>query len=415
MATSREKYTKDGRRFYEIAVHNGRNKPRITRRWYVPEEWSERAILRELAKQEAALDAAVRNGEIVSRAEQKAAKAAAERERASRMTFRRYVDEIWMQQQKAHCTESSCKMTESKLRSHIFPEIGEVALIDITAAQLNALVLDWSKNLAHGTTKAIFSALKGVLHSAFLDGLIPEDIITRVKPPRRAKNDTVEHEAALTANEVRRLFELLDEEPLIWQCYIHAALDTGMRQGELSALRWPDISPDGVVSVRGTLVNGTVTRTKTGKERQAYLSAETMRLLQQLRAERETIFVFAGESGGPVGASVIARFLKRLSDRFGKHLHIHLFRKTFSVLAQEGGAAITDTAKALGHSTTMAFYSTASDTAAKATADATHMSIYGVNDYREKKQRHFVKWRCFFFSSPADGRENFRYFFSSVF
>ncbi|MCC8156267.1 MAG: hypothetical protein LIO54_03185 [Oscillospiraceae bacterium] len=110
-------------------------------------------------------------------------------------------------------------------------------MVDITAAELNALVLVWSKSLAHGTAKAVFSTLKTVMHSAFLDGLIPEDIITRVKPPRRAKNDVVEHEAALTADEVRRLFELLDDEPLLWQCYIRTALDTGMRQGELSALR----------------------------------------------------------------------------------------------------------------------------------------------------------------------------------
>ncbi|MCD7852604.1 MAG: site-specific integrase [Oscillospiraceae bacterium] len=205
----------------------------------------------------------------------------------------------------------------------------------------------------------------------------------------------------MTVDEVRRLFELLDDEPLLWQCYIHAALDTGMRQGELSALRWPDISPDSVVSIRGTLINGTVTKTKTGKERKAYLSNETMQ--QQLHAARNTIFVFAGESSGPVGASMIARFLKRLSDNFGKRLHIHLFRKTFSVLAQEGGAAVTDTVKALGHSTpatTMAFYSTASDTAAKVTADAAHISIYGVDDYKEKKQRHLTKWRCFFALLP---------------
>lgn len=195
----------------------------------------------------------------------------------------------------------------------------------------------------------------------------------------------MEHEAALTADEVRRLFELLDDEPLLWQCYIRTAFDTGMRQGELSALRWPDISPDGVVSVRGTLVNGTVTPTKTGKEREVYLSNATMQLLKLLHAETSTIFVFAGVNGGPVSASVIARFLKRLSDNFGKRLHIHLFRKTFSVLAQEGGAAVTDTAKTLGHSTpatTMAFYSTAADTAAKAAADAAHMSIYGVDDYK---------------------------------
>ncbi|MCC8091350.1 MAG: tyrosine-type recombinase/integrase [Oscillospiraceae bacterium] len=318
------------------------------------------------------------------------------------MTFRRYVDEIWMPQQKARCTESSCKMTENKLKNHISPAIGDAALADITATELNALVLTWS-HFAFGTSKTVFSTLKTVMHSAFLDGLIPEDIITRVKPPRRAKNDVVKHEAALTADEVRRLFELLDNEPLLWQCYIRTALDTGMRQGELSALRWPDISPNGVVSVRGTLVNGTVTPTKTGKERQAYLSIETVQLLKRLHAETSTIFVFAGESGGPVGASVIGRYFKTLSAKFGKHLHIHLFRKTFSVLAQENGAAIADTAKALGHSTpatTMAFYSAAADTAAKADADAAHMSIYGVDDYKEKKQRHLTKWRCFFALLP---------------
>ena len=49
MPSTRKKVNKSGQAFYEIRVSRGRGKSYLTKRWYVPEGWSQRAIDRELA------------------------------------------------------------------------------------------------------------------------------------------------------------------------------------------------------------------------------------------------------------------------------------------------------------------------------------------------------------------------------
>ena len=80
MPSTRRKTTKDGRVFYEISVSRGRGKSRLTRRWYVPEGWSQKAIDRELAAVAAEFERQSDAGEVISRAEarEKAAQEATE-------------------------------------------------------------------------------------------------------------------------------------------------------------------------------------------------------------------------------------------------------------------------------------------------------------------------------------------------
>lgn len=70
VAFTRRKQTKDGRDYYEITVSRGRGKTRLSRRWYVPDGWSRKAIERELAAVAAEFERQVDNGEVISRAEQ---------------------------------------------------------------------------------------------------------------------------------------------------------------------------------------------------------------------------------------------------------------------------------------------------------------------------------------------------------
>ena len=68
MASTRKLTTKDGRVFYEITVSRGRNKARLTKRWYPPDGWGKRAIERELAAVAAEFERQSDAGEVVSRA-----------------------------------------------------------------------------------------------------------------------------------------------------------------------------------------------------------------------------------------------------------------------------------------------------------------------------------------------------------
>ena len=66
-----------------------------------------------------------------------------------------------------------------------------------------------------------------------------------------------------------------------------AALATGIRRGELLALRWEHIQPDGI-RVRDSLVRGRIKGPKSDKPRNVPLSPEIKSLLEELRGSRRS-------------------------------------------------------------------------------------------------------------------------------
>jgi integrase len=124
----------------------------------------------------------------------------------------------------------------------------------------------------------------------------------------------------LNPDEVRRLLEALDDDR-VRALYV-LAVTTGMRLGELLALRWADVNlPDQRVSVRGTLARTegglAVTETKTGRARLVLLTTAAAEALnrrrvaqavERLRAGNEWAdldFVFTNEFGRPLDPSNI--------------------------------------------------------------------------------------------------------------
>jgi len=90
MASTRKRTTKDGQIFYEIRVSRGRGKSYLTTRWYPPEGWGQKAIERTLAKEASEFERRCREGEVVSRAEQKESDLQQKREAAKVQTLRQY-------------------------------------------------------------------------------------------------------------------------------------------------------------------------------------------------------------------------------------------------------------------------------------------------------------------------------------
>lgn len=137
-----------------------------------------------------------------------------------------------------------------------------------------------------------------------------------------------------------------------------AALGTGLRQGELLALRWSDVDlAKGELTVRHTL--GRFTRqpepTKTPRSRR------TLRLPQQVVAalaahrERQAILpmsglVFRTGAGTPLQATNVTLGLQRALRRLGlPRRRFHDLRHTFATLALEAGEDPATVSRALGH------------------------------------------------------------------
>jgi integrase len=188
-----------------------------------------------------------------------------------------------------------------------------VPLASLTPQHLQRL---YTEKLAEGLAPATVNHLHAFLPRALEQGHRWGLVAPLVSAPRISKHKM----RTLNPDEVRRLLEALDDDR-VRALYV-LAVTTGMRLGELLALRWADVNlPDQRVSVRGTLARTegglAVTETKTGRARLVLLTTAAAEALnrrrvaqavERLRAGNEWAdldFVFMNEFGRPLDPSNI--------------------------------------------------------------------------------------------------------------
>jgi integrase len=138
---------------------------------------------------------------------------------------------------------------EEYVRVHAIPALGRIRLGRLTPQHFQRLYQD---KLAAGLSPTTVSHLHTVLHGAFAEavrwGLLSRNVVALARPPRKVHVEVV----ALTVEEARAL--LAAAAGTRFEVLFVLALKTGMRRGELLALRWEDVDLDkGVLQVRGTL------------------------------------------------------------------------------------------------------------------------------------------------------------------
>ena len=364
MPSTRRKETKDGRVFYEISVSRGRGKSRLTRRWYVPEGWSQKAIDRELAAVAAEFERQSDAGEVISRAEarEKAAQEAAEA--AKILTLKQYGERVFMPSKAVTMSENSRSNYQSYLEKKIYPALGDTKMPEITTAQITALLLSiQSEGKAHATVVKVYTILHGLFRMAYLNDMIDRNPMDKVERPKPRKDEIKAAEPeAYTAEEVQKILTALEKEPLKWRALVHVLIDTGIRRGECCALKWSCIDfTTGAITIAGNLCytvdKGVYLDTpKNGRTRTVYAGDDTIALLRQLRSEQAkkaiSAYVFAREdSPEPMHPQSPTRYLQKFSERCGvPGLHPHKLRHTFASVAITSGADVASVSEALGHS-----------------------------------------------------------------
>lgn len=120
--------------------------------------------------------------------------------------------------------------------------------------------------------------------------------------------------------------------------YLTAAL-TGLRLGELLALRWRDVDfPNSAIHVRQSFTNGRVDTPKSGLERTVPLAEEVARALAELNKRgdhtSEDDLVFCGVQGGHLaGHRLRDRYKAALKKAGLRELRFHDLRHTFGTHA----------------------------------------------------------------------------------
>jgi len=191
------------------------------------------------------------------------------------------------------------------VRVHIEPRIGAVPLAHLTAVRLDGLYRDLERSgradhrsgeaLSARTVRYVHTILSGALRSAVEAGLVQHNPASRAHPPS-AKQAQAPEMHAWNAAQIRAYLSWAREQSDPLYAAWYTSLHTGMRRGELLALRWRDVDLNaGTVTVRrsaGTIrVQGQRTRieegpTKTGSPRVIDVDPGTIEVLKSWKRER---------------------------------------------------------------------------------------------------------------------------------
>ncbi len=167
--------------------------------------------------------------------------------------------------------------------------------------------------------------------------------------------------AYYTDEELARLWPELAERPLMLALHKTAA-GTGLRIGELAALRWSDVDLlNRELHVHRTCVPGVGEQPpKSGEARTLDLTPRVARLLEDWYASSSADgLVFEREDGGYLTSSYVTKqvLYKALAragvpriGETGRKRDFHSLRHTFARIALEAGAEITWVKEQLGHS-----------------------------------------------------------------
>jgi integrase len=240
-----------------------------------------------------------------------------------------------------------------------------------------------ARELSPATLAKHLRQLGACLEAAVAEGYAAQNPVRKLHRTARPKV-AKQRPAYYTDAELSALWPALAHRP-VFQYLCKIAVATGMRFGELAALRWADADLlDREVHVSRTYVAGIGEQpTKSKEPRTIDLTPQAAALFEGWYAasgggdER----VFGRETGGYVDPSYMTRRvlypalaaagIPRVGER-GRERDFHSFRHTFARIALEHGAEITWVQKQLGHSSitlTVDTYGSWARTAEKAQAE----------------------------------------------
>jgi len=130
---------------------------------------------------------------------------------------------------------------------------------------------------------------------------------------------------------------------------------TGLRRGELVALRWRDVDFErSAIRVAGSYANGRLTTPKSGRGRVVPMVPEVAEALARLNRRGDWVgeddLVFAGETGSYLDASALRRrFVAACARAELRPIRFHDLRHTFGTLAVLGAESIVELQAWLGH------------------------------------------------------------------
>jgi len=295
----------------------------------------------------------------------------------------------WLKSVKSLSKPATYEQYNTIWKQHIEPVIGKKLLKKVKKSDIQDVIAVMNTKITQeeikdkngkiikskkvGLSTWTMKHARKIMHIAFdaahEDKLITENPVKDIKiPDKQAKP-----RKTLKTDELRTLFQHLKNTRWYWA--IRFMLVTGLRRGELLALRWSDIDYKNkcVVVDESNSADGTGD-TKNAKTHYAPLSELAFLYLgkqkEMLQDEPNPIlhneelkkqdFIFPSKTGTLIKPDSFNSVLDRINAKTGLHITPHMLRHTF-VYMNKGRMSLAELQEALGHdesTTTLDLYGT---------------------------------------------------------
>jgi integrase len=220
--------------------------------------------------------------------------------------------------------------------------------------------------MAASTVRQIHAIISGALNAAVRWDWISTNPTKTAQRPKQKPPQPDPPSPAMAARLVEAAFEMDDD----WGTLVWLVMTTGIRRGEVCALRWSRVDLDeGVVEIRSsyTLRRGVGKEkdTKTHQMRRIALDTETIVLLREHKdrcrgrmAElgiefTDDMYVFSGvhdfDPRKPYSPHAVSSRYKDMAERLGIETHIHALRHYSATKLLTAGVDLRTVAGRLGH------------------------------------------------------------------
>jgi integrase len=295
--------------------------------------------------------------------------------------------ESWLGDIEGTIRRHTFEQYRSVVGKHLIPEIGRMKFVQLSRPAIRKLYREKKQTgLSSRTVEYIHVTLHKALKDAAEDGLISTNPAQGLKLPQKDAKET----KALSPEQVSTLLEAAREDCL--EALYVVALHTGLRRGELLALRWNDVDFEkSTLRVDESLdQHGAFHAPKREESRRtlgltpvslAALKAHRSRQLEERLkvGERweDNGLVFPNTVGKPMNPSnLYRREFQRLLSKASlgdEGFTFHSLRHTFATTLAERGVHPATAQKLLGHKDirmTLAIYTHATDDMQDAAIDA---------------------------------------------
>lgn len=307
------------------------------------------------------------------------------------LTFEEY-SQIFLEK---YCKDNISLVTISgykKALKKILPLIGKIKLNKISPYILDSMYQKLrvgvdGRQLGYHSQYGYYKLINVMINQAIRWEIMDKNPNLKATKPKKEHKEKKFYDEG----QVKKLLDVLENEPLKYRLLIKLALDSGARRSEICALRWSDIDfntnsvrIDKSLKVVEGIIDEKTTKTESSK-REIILSQSTIDLLNDYKDWQKSYIkncgkkwqgtnrIFTSKDGSYMHPSTCDQVIRKIVKKYNlDHICFHELRHTCASLLINMGIDPKTVSKRLGHSDssiTMEIYTHAFESSKKACAD----------------------------------------------